>query len=238
MKPYRRIAFRTLTVIGLLILWVMSSFATYNACVFANTNTEYIKNQTQLALKAEDLKMVRYFAYKALNNVAQAKTNYKECGCEKAIKFIDIAKKNLRDATHAENIADAQPYLEAAKKSIIKSITVIKAFEAELEGVYDDNILVLNTKEVLKEQGGVLVPPGKKLEDSINESLSTFEKSLKMVVSHVDCTDAFSFISRIHEKTKRELKNETLTDAKIYYHHRIKDITYNALLQLDGCPID
>ena len=57
-------------VIGLLILWLMASFTTpANACEYASSNIEYIKNKIVDAVLADDLNMAKYHAYKALNGI-------------------------------------------------------------------------------------------------------------------------------------------------------------------------
>ena len=237
MKTYTRPTSILATLLGFLTLLVMVSFTNYNACAFANQNTEFIKSQTQLAIEATDFQKSKYHAYKALSGIDKTKKNFKSCGCEHATKNIAQAEQNLKQATRANSFEDSKTFLQIALKNTLISIGALEEFEKESQTQYGDNVLVLNTKQVLEEQGGVLLTSKEQLKKTMDNSLNEFENSLEKVVQHVDCTDAFNFITQIHNKTKKKLRDGSLSEAKVYYHNGVKEITYNALLRLDGCPI-
>ena len=236
MKTYRRLVLIVAGILGILSLLLMASFATLNACAFANQHTVFIKSQTQLAIEASDLEKAKYYAYKALKGINKTRSNYKNCGCKPALVNISQAEQNLREATKAKSFDDSKTFLQIALKSTLTSIDALEEFEED-NSHYGDDVLVLNTKQVIEDQGGVLLPKSKQLKETMDNSLMDFEKSLENIVQHVECADAFSFISKIHDKTKNKLSDPSLSDAKKYYNGRVKEITYNALITLEGCPV-
>jgi len=236
MKTYRRTVLITAGVLGFIALLVMASFTTFNACAFANQNTEFIKIHTQLAIEAPDFEKSKYHAYKALKGINKTKNNFKDCGCENALINIKQAEHNLKQATKTNSLEASKSFLQTALKSTITSIDALEEFEDVDNTTYGNDVLVLNTKQVLNEQGGVILPKAKRLKEAIELNVSQFEKSLQNVLEHVECEDAFNFISKLHAKTKERLDDKSLSEAKIYYHGRVKEITYSALLSLEGCP--
>ena len=237
MKTYRKTVLIVAAVLGFLALLAMASFTTINACAFANQHTEFIKNQTQLAIKASDFEKAKYYAYKALKGINKTKNNFKNCGCEDALENIYQAEQSLKEATKANSFKNSKAFLEVALKSTLSSINALDEFENNNQSEYGDDLLVLNTKQVLNDQGGVLLPKSKQLQETMDNSLIEFENSLENILQHVECADAFNFISKIHDKTKNKLNQGSLSEAKSYYHNRVKEITYDALLRLEGCPV-
>lgn len=236
MKTYRKVVLLIATILGVLFLLLMASFTTINACAFANQHSVFIKSQTQLAIESSDLEQAKYYAYKALKGINKTKNNFKDCGCENALVNIKQAEQNLKQATKTNSLEASKSFLQTALKSTMISINALEEFEDGDNTTYGNDVLVLNTKQVLNEQGGVILPKAKRLKEAIDLNVSQFEQSLQNVLEHVECGDAFNFISKIHTKTKEKLGDKSLSEAKIYYHGRVKEITYNALLSLEGCP--
>ncbi len=237
MKTYKRAVLVAALVLGIIALFTMASFTVNDACAFANQHTEFIKEQTQLAINANDIQKTKYHAYKALKGINKTKDNFKACPCENALENIKNAERNLREATKANSITDSKTFLNIALENTLTSLEALEAFENNNESEYGDDVLILNTKQVLDNQGGVLLPKGKQLRKNMDSSLAEFESSLEKIVQHVDCSDAFHFLTKIHTKTKNKLNDTTLSEAKVYYHQRVKEITYDALLELNGCPV-
>lgn len=236
MKTYKR----TIPVLGLLLaligLFLTLSFSVSIACKFANDDSLFIKEQTQIALKATSLEMARYHTYKALRGISQTKDNIVDCGCEEAKESVLKTEENLKMAARAEWLADSKLFLELAKQNILITIDALRDYGKEYQSDYGEDILVMNTKEVLNEQGGIVLAPAKQLQERMDKSLAEFESSLDAVVRHVECEDAFNFINKILGKSERHLNEGTVTDAQRQYHTRVKTIAYNALLKLEGCP--
>lgn len=236
MKSYQKILPILGIILGLLGLLLALSFTTINACQLANVDALSIKKHTQTALKTNSLEMARYHAFKALNGMEKARANFSDCGCEPALKTVKDAEMHLKNATRSKSLEDSKSYLKLALQNTLVAIDALKRFEEEYTSNYGDDILVMNTKEVLNEQGGILLTPAKQLQRTMEKSLAEFENSLDAVVNYVDCEDAFSFINRIVSKSNAHLERKTLTQAQHKYHLEVRTIALDALLKLEGCP--
>lgn len=219
-------------------MWVMASFTNYNACEYASTGIDFVKTQTQTALEANDLAMVKFFTYKALNTIDKTKTNFIDCGCEEASGPIDMVEKNLKLVALANNLDETKKFLNVALQSTILSMQLLREHEEKNSSFYGDDVLVMNTKSSFQETGRIEKPRGQAIEDQVNKSLKDFKTSLDNVVAHVECADAFTFISKLHKKAKEDLKNPGLSESEKVYHQKVKEIAYTALLSLEGCPVD
>ncbi len=238
MTTYKRIILLLCAILGLLGFLLMVSFKGLDACEYANTSIDFVKTQTQTALQAKDLNMVKLFSNKALNTMAKTKTNFIDCGCVSATETIDHIEKNLTLVSRSKNLKESKTFLKAALQSTLLSIALLREYEEEKDSFYGDDVLVMNTRSAIDEQGGIITPRGKVHEEKIRKSLVEFRESLANVIKYVECTEAFSFISKIHRKAKNDLEDPALSDNEKFYHEQIRDISYQALLQLDGCPVD
>lgn len=238
MKTYKRIIFFICFILGLIGFWMMAAFKSYNSCEFANTNIDFVKDQTQTALEANDINIVKLFSNNALDIIDQTKNDFIECGCTEATEPINTIEKNLQLVSRSTKLEESKTFLKAALQNVILSIKLLREHEEENSSFYGDDVLVMNTKSALDEQGGVLLPKGKAREELIYESLTEFKISIDNVVKNVDCEDAFFFISKLHKNAKRDLDNISLSENERFYHEKVSDITYQALLKLDGCPLD
>jgi len=236
MKAYLKILPYLGIIMGLLGLLLLLSFANYNDCQIANLHVGNIKIQTQNALNANSLEMTRYHTFKALSSLEKSKSNLNDCGCEPALVTAKDTEQNLKQATRAKTVSDSRAFLKIAMQNTLIIIDALKNFEEEFTSTYGDDILVLNTKEVLNSQGGFKLSPGEELQKKMDNSLTEFETSLNAVVTYVDCEDAFNFINKIIRKSDQSLQRSTLTQGQREYHSRIKSIAFDALKALEGCP--
>ena len=236
MKAYLKILPYMGIVLGLLGLLLLLSFTNINACQMANADVISIKEHTQTALETQSLEMAKYHSFKALSGLEKTKTNLNDCGCEPALETAKDTEFNLKKAVRSKSLEDSKSYLKLALQNTLVTIDALRNFEQGYDSSYGDDILVLNTKEVLNEQGGILLSPAKQMQQKMNESLTEFETSLAAVVQHVDCEDAFNFINKVIGKSNRNLEKATLTSAQRQYHTRVKSIALDALKSLDGCP--
>nr|WP_299384496.1 hypothetical protein [Allomuricauda sp.] len=232
----RKIILLIVFILGVISLLILSSFISRDACEYAYSNLDYIKDKTEAAIMADDFEQSKYFAYKALNSIEKTRANFIECGCDGAIESLEAALFYLKDATKADSIAVSKSLLYTALENMEISGKVLKIFEEESTSAYGNDILFLNTKEALKQQGGVVLhsadDPVKK---QVHNCLLGFESSLGKVVTDVECKEAYSFISKIHEEASETLLNTELSEHKKQYHHRVKTITMGALKQLGEC---
>ncbi|MBO0329255.1 hypothetical protein [[Muricauda] lutisoli] len=232
----RKIILLIVFVIGLLGLWLMASFnSPANACQYASTNLEYIKNQIQEAVLAKDLNMAKYHAYKALNGIEKTKSNFLDCGCEGAIESLGTTLSHLKSATKSNALQNSKLKLHKALESTIIGLNVLKEFGQQTSSDYGSNVLVMNTKEVLDFQNGMLLTQGAAVKKQVHQCLLGFESSLNKVVTDVDCKDANRFIKNIYEESRLTLLNTELSQHKKEYHQRVKTLAEEALEKLGNC---
>ncbi|UJH66785.1 hypothetical protein [Allomuricauda sp. SCSIO 65647] len=225
-----------LIVAALMSFWLMVSFRFTNACEFANSNIQFVKERTEEAIQAPDLKMSKYYAYRALNGIFNSKENFSECGCEEAIINITLASENLKEATKASNIEDTKVFLQIAMQNTLSGINALRTFGERGTSKYGDRYLSLNTHEInfVDDMMFEEVPKSEAMV-RIEESLSKFEDSMNKIVETVDCERARPFILQMQNETIGKLANPDLTEKKQYYHNRVFEITEKALTKLEVC---
>ncbi|WP_156102173.1 hypothetical protein [Muricauda sp. MAR_2010_75] len=231
----RTIVLLVVFVLGMILLWLMSSFTVRNACEYASSNLEYIKSKIQSAIVTNDLKMSKYHAYKALNGIEKTRTNFEDCGCEGTIESLESATTELKQATKAETLEDAKRSLHLALESTLIGMKVLRIFEQEVASTYGNDILVLNTKDALNDQDGIFLTPTHTIKEQVHSCLLGFESSLDKVVNEVNCDEAHRFINNIYEEARLVLLNTELSEHKKQYHQRVKTLAQEALDRLGEC---
>lgn len=234
MKTKKTILLITL-VLGLIALWLMSSFSAPNACAYANSNLEYIKSKIQAAVTTNDLKMAKYHAYKALNGIEKTKANFVDCGCTGTIESLEKALSQLKTATKSEFLEDSKLALHRALENTIIGIKVLRVFEHESSSPYGNDFLSMNTKELLDGPKWLSPPLSGTIKEQVHECLLEFETSLEKVVTDVDCAEAKRFVMNIHEESRLILLNTGLSDYKKQYHQRVKVLSQAALQKIGDC---
>ena len=219
-----------------LMLFSLSSFDLSKACDYAGSNIGYIKSQTEQALAAEDLNILRYYAYKAINAIEKSKEQIEDCGCDYAEENIYEGLDNLKKATRVTSLNSAKILLTRALDNSLGSLDAIRDHDEHLGGsVYANDMLAMNTKTAEKEKLRMVMPVGKELERKIDLSLVNYQNSLNDVVNGVECKEAYEFAIKIYEHCEQELLKPQLTEAKKYYNLRTKEITALALEKLKEC---
>ena len=236
MRAYLKILPYLGLVLGFLGLLLLLSFTGIHACQMANSDVTSIKEHTQKALETQSLEMAKYHGFKALSSLEKTKTNLNDCGCEPALQTAKDTEFNLKKAVRSKSLDASKSYLKLALQNTLVTLDALKNFQQDYSSTYGDDILVMNTKEVLNQQGGIMLSPAKEMQEKMDQSLTEFESSLEAVVQHVDCEDAFNFINKIINKSNRNLEKNTLTKAQRQYHTRVKTISLDALKNLEGCP--
>lgn len=234
----RKIILLIVFILGVVSLLILSSFISRDACEYANSNLDYIKSKTEAAIVAEDFEQSKYLAYKALNSIEKTRSNFIDCGCDGTIESLEAALWYLKEATKAPSFSVSKKSLHTALENIDIGARVLKIFEEESTSTYGNDILFLNTKEALEEQGGVVLDHGNPVKKQVHSCLLSFESSLDKVVSDVECKEAYQFISNIHEEASTTLLNTELSEHKKQYHHRVKTITKDALSRLEECAVN
>jgi len=231
----RKIILFIVFILGVLGLWLMASFSTYNACAYASSNLEYIKSKIESAVVAQDLKMAKYHAYKALNGIEKTRKNFEDCGCEGTIESLESALIELKSATRAETLEASKIELHRALESTMIGIKVLAVFEQENANDFGNEVLVLNTKESLSDPATMFQTNEKEVKRQVHSCLLGFESSLEKAINEVDCEDARRFITNIHEESRLILLNTGLSPHKKEYHNRVKLLSQEALEKLGDC---
>ena len=221
--------------LGIITLWLMSSFSVPNACAYASSNLEYIKSNIQEAVMANDLKMAKYYAYKALNGIEKTKGNILDCGCEGTMESLDNALSQLKTATKSDFLEDSKHALRRALENTIIGIKVLKVFERESSSPYGTDFLTMNTKEIQDGSSWLAPPHSGTIKGQVHECLLEFETSLEKVVTDVDCAEARRFVSNIHEESRLMLLNTKLSEYKKQYYQRVKMLSQTALQKIGDC---
>lgn len=222
-------------ILGIIGMWMMISFAPPNACEYASTNLEYIKSRIQGAMEADDLNMVRYNAYKALNGIEKTRINFEDCGCTATMDRMEQVLSQLKTAIKADSLEETKTILGQALENTIVGMEVLRNFNGDNSSPYGADLLYLNTKEIPQGQNWLFRIPEGKIKEQVEESLLDFESSLAKVIVEVDCREARRFISKIYEDSQSVLLNTELSDYKKQYHNRVKTLTMTALQRLGGC---
>ncbi|WP_228235383.1 hypothetical protein [Allomuricauda sp. M10] len=231
----RKIILLIAFALGLLGFWLMTAFSTRNACEYANSNLIYIKNKIEDAVLAENIDMAKYHAYKALNGIEKTRSNFLDCGCDGAIESLEGALMELKFATKTESLKASKLALHKALENTMIGIKVLKVFEQENASNYNDDILVMNTKEVLDHDNALFLTQNSSVKEQVHSCLLGFETSLEKVVTDVDCEDAHRFITNIYEESRLILLNTKLSPHKKEYHQRVMTLSSEALEKLGNC---
>lgn len=205
------------------------------ACDYAGSNLGFVKSQTEKAIAAEDLNQSRYHAYKALNAIEKSREQLDECGCEYASKSILEGLDNLKKATRASSLQGTRIFLGRALDSTMGSIDALEQHDELHKSAYASDVLALNTKSSEEEKFRSIKPTGKALEDKIDQFLVDYKNSLDRVVKSLDCKEAYAYASKVYDHCEQQLLNAKLTEAKKYYNLKTKEITAEALEELEGC---
>ncbi|MET6990106.1 hypothetical protein [Sediminicola arcticus] len=221
-------------LLSAIALCILSSFSFNKACDYASSNIGYIKNQTEMAIKAESINKSRYYAYKALSAIDKSKKQLENCNCEYATKSIGETSENLKNATRATSLASTRILLGKAIQNAIGSLDALDEHELH-KSKYASDVLAMNTKETEKEKIGMRLPEQPLLHDKIDKSLLSYEKSLAKVVSSLDCEEAYAYAINVFRNCEKQLLRTDITEAKMYYNLKTKSITEKALKKLEGC---
>ncbi|TXK01508.1 hypothetical protein [Flagellimonas aequoris] len=231
----RKIILLIAFTLGLLGFWLMTAFTTRNACEYANSNLQFIKSEIENAVVSTTLDMAKYHAYKALNGIEKTRGNFLDCGCEGTIESLESTQTELKLATKAESLKDSKLTLHKALENTMIGMKVLQVFEQETSSNYNDDILVMNTKEVLDNQNPLFLTQNSSVKEQVHSCLLGFETSLEKVVTDVDCEDAHRFITNIYEESRLILLNTKLSPHKKAYHQRVMTLSEEALEKLGSC---
>lgn len=215
--------------------WLQAAATPGEACLNAGSLISFIENHVQNALKAEDLNLSRYHAYKALNTLEKSRGQMLACGCEYANKHLEQGLENLKLATRVSSLEGTYILLRRALENTRAGRDALQEHDASHDGPYDNEVLSMNTRRSAQLAGPSRPETEAELRQRIDQSLQSYENSLQEVVEGVPCGEALTFVERIYAHCERQLLRDDLTPAKRYYNLRTKELTETALEQLKGC---
>ena len=211
------------------------AMATDKPCDYAGSNIGFVKSQTEKALAAESLNQSRYFAYKALNAIEKSRKQLEACGCEYAFKNILEGLDNLKKATRVSSLTGTRILLKRALDNTDDSLDALDQHEELHQSPYASDVLAMNTKTSADQKPSWIQPQGPEMEKKIDQFLMDYEQSLSRVVSSVNCKEAYAYAKKVYDHCEQQLLSGKLTDAKKYYNLKTKQITAEALEELEQC---
>ncbi len=217
-----------------LVFCLFSSFGPTQACEYAGSNIAYVKTQTEKALAMEDLQLVRFHIYKALDAIAKSKRHLEDCACEDASERIMEVYELLKSATKTTSLAGTRILLEKAFLNAGEGLEALYEHEHH-DSPYGTDNLTVNTTNIDSGKNLALPSNEKILKQKIDSSLTKYSASLDKVVNTVNCKEARAFATRIYEHCEQQLLKPGLSEGKKYYNLRTKEITGKALEQLGDC---
>lgn len=217
--------------------FLLVSASPEEACSNAENMIRFVEKQTEEALQQEDMDLIRYHTYKALNAIERTRTQLHACGCEYTRKNLIESLENLKLATRVTTLEGTRIPLARAMDYIHAGREALKAHDKTHERPFGQQLMTSATGVPSKTQAKRLIEEEKALEAKIEDALINYQKSLNEVVEGVPCEEALVFVNRIYAHCQKQLENEALTPAKKYYNLRTKEITEIALDRLRKCSL-
>jgi len=224
----------TLRLLGFaLILFLFSSFKPTSACEYAGSNINFVKTQTEKALAKDDLKLVRYYTFKALNAIEKSRKQMSACKCEYASIGIEESAYLLKRASRLNDIDDAKNLLKRALDNTVSSIDALKIHDEEHTRKKSSKLLALNNSEEGESNTAPEADKPITYQEKIDASLEKYRQSLNKVVQTVNCKDAREFAEKIYNTSEKELLKDGLSEPKKYYNLKTQEITAEALERIN-----
>lgn len=219
------------------LLWTMVPFLfaslEYNeACDHVDSTMVSVKSEIQKALEAKNLNHRKYFTYKSLNTIERSKRLLDYCNCDAASKNLMESLEKLKNASRATSLDRSKTFLEDALTDTEKAMKVLRGHNFH-QSKYANNILSLNTK---KEMMGKIGADHREVQlKRIDSSLTKYQNSLDKVVTTVECEKALAYVRNVLDLCDQQLLRPRLSEARLHYYLRTKEITQEALDRLNGC---
>ncbi len=213
---------------------LFSSFKGSTECEYAGANIDFARTKTEKAIAIDDINQARYLAYKALNAIEKSKKQLEICGCEFAEQNLLEGLKNLKLATKATTLDATRIYLLRSLENTMGSLNALQ--DHHLHKVkFNESMAIIDTVDTASNGSAIAKKPVKLLYQKIDASLEKYSVSLSKVVETVNCKEARAFTSRIIEHCEKELLRDNLSEGKIYYNLRTKEITLAAHRRIGTC---
>jgi len=223
----------TLRIIGYALVFIFfTAFKPTSACEFAGSNINFVKTQTEKALEKEDLNLIRYYAFKALNAIEKSKKEMKACRCEYASISVEESAYLLKRATRTTDVKDSKELLKRAWDNTVSGIDALQRHDEEHTTKKSDDLLAVNDDRTPDADANSKTSKNLTIRERLDASLEKYRKSLDKVVRTVNCKDAKAFAERIYKGCEQELLKEGLSEQKKYYNLKTQEITAEALIRI------
>lgn len=214
-------------------LFLLLAFKPSKACEYSGSNINYIRTQIEKAISQNDLNLVRYYTYKALDGIDKSKKQLDDCGCQHAAIGVEESAHLLKRAAKESTLNGSLVLLGKSLENTKGSIEALDRHDEHLAKPKKD-MLAMNMDNPVGMIPEVQLE-NRFLQEKIDLSLETYRESLQKVVLTVDCKEARAFAERIHNLCEKELLKPNLTEGKKYYNLRTQQITAQALEELGNC---
>ncbi|MEJ2163026.1 MAG: hypothetical protein P8X60_06830 [Robiginitalea sp.] len=216
--------------------WLTLTSATpEEACSNTEAMIRFVEKQTEQALEQEDMSLIRYHAFKALNAIERTRNQLQDCGCDYTRKNLFESLENLKLATQVTTLEGTRIPLSRAMDYIHAGKEALKVHDETHGRPFGQQLMTSGNGMPSQTQAKRLIEEEKALEAKIEKALINYRSSLEEVVNGVPCEEALVFVNRIYAHCEKQLEKGDLTPAKKYYNLRTKEITENALYRLKGC---
>ena len=220
-------------ICAIIAFLTFSSFKSSIECEYAGSNIDFARFKTEKAIALDDINKARYLAYKALKAIEKSRQQLEICGCELAEDNLLEGLKNLKLATKATTLDATRIYLVRSLENTMASLNAIQDHHLH-KAKFNESMAFIDSVNV-SANAATVKKPVKMLYQKIDASLEKYIVSLNKVVETVDCREARAFTSKIIEHCEKELLRGNLSEGKIYYHLRTKEITLAAHNRIGNC---
>jgi len=218
---------------GMVIL-LLSSFASSEACSYAGSNMSYVKARTEEALTTDDINKARFYTYKAIKVLQTSTERFDDCGCKDAEVNIEESLINLKAATKSTSLNGVRVLLKEALQQIEDALDAFEQHKMH-DTAFSSKDFALNTSVEIEKELPTNEPKKNELYRQIDISLTNYSKSLDKVMESVGCVEARAFADNIFTNCEQQLLKSNLSEGKKYYNLRTKEITEKALSRLGDC---
>ena len=222
-------------LLGLAGSFILMSASSEKACMNTEAMIGFVKEQTGKALKEQDLSLIRYHAFKALNTIERSKAQLDACGCDYARKNLMESLENLKLSTRVTTLEGTRIPLERAIDYIAAAREALQQHERTHDRPFGQQLMAVSNSVPTQTQAKRILEEEKALESKIEKALQNYERSLNEVVEGVPCEEALVFVKRIYAHSQSQLERGDQTPAKKFYNLRTKEITEKAMARLGNC---
>jgi hypothetical protein len=222
-------------LLGLAGSFILMSASSEKACMNTEAMIGFVKEQTGQALEEQDLSLIRYHAFKALNTIERSKAQLEACGCDYARKNLMEGLENLKLSTRVTTLEGTRIPLARAMDYIKAAREALEQHESTHDRPFGQQLIAVDNSVPTQTQAKRILEEEKALESKIEKALQNYERSLNEVVEGVPCEEALVFVKRIYAHSQNQLERGDQTPAKKFYNLRTKEITEKAMARLGDC---